>query len=319
MRGSTWSLLLAATLALPVTARGDWPGWVRRLETCPTEGSGPASVGWCSEGDTYALAHVGSLAFAGARKDVHAILQAALLARTEGKHRGLLQLNAVTVVDGGARVLLRAGLFGQVTGDDLTLVAAGVANRALEDPSGNGTSAGLRLAILANDTGRMWGAQLAFLLNRATQLRGLQAGVVVNEAKEVRGAQLHVGATLAYATLATRLAETGEIDGYRDTWALIGLLLSGINRAGDLRGLQLGGWLNQVDGDAMGIQLGAVNLATNVSGAQLGVFNRVAGKASGLQLGLVNFARELHGVQVGVLNVAWNSRLPITTIINAAW
>lgn len=86
----------------------------------------------------------------------------------------------------------------------------------------------------------------------------------------------------------------------------------------DLRGFDLG-LCNHITGLAEGLQLGAVNVAAELSGAQIGIYNsggyseagcfelgvvNQAGDIRGCQLGVINFARNVNGTQIGLINLS---------------
>lgn len=61
---------------------------------------------------------------------------------------------------------------------------------------------------------------------------------------------------------------------------------------------------NYVSGDAMGMQLGLVNIATSIYG---------------MQIGLVNVADALGGVQVGLVNVVHQSDMFVFPVVRLGW
>ncbi|KAA3436709.1 LA_2272 family surface repeat-containing protein [Rufibacter hautae] len=71
----------------------------------------------------------------------------------------------------------------------------------------------------------------------------------------------------------------------------------------NLEGLQLGGILNSVEGDANGVQIG-------------GVINTVTGVLNGLQLGAINRTRHSKGLQIGVINIADSSSGATLGVVN---
>ena len=87
-----------------------------------------------------------------------------------------------------------------------------------------------------------------------------------------------------------------------------------VNLAGDVYGAQMG-LLAKAD-NAIGAQLGLVNLSAHAStGAQVGFFNQ-AEYMNGVQFGLVNYARTIDGLQVGILNIAENGYFPAMVLVN---
>ena len=71
---------------------------------------------------------------------------------------------------------------------------------------------------------------------------------------------------------------------------------------GNLSGLQTG-CVSFVDGDLDGVSVGLFydDIGGEMTGVQLGLVNN-AGSLNGLQLGLVNFAGKGYGLQIGLLN-----------------
>jgi hypothetical protein len=106
----------------------------------------------------------------------------------------------------------------------------------------------------------------------------------------------------------------GEEGATVKNYFLLGLLysrtdyLSGVSISpiSDIRenmyGLQLS-FVNFVDGELAGVQLGSANFANNVWGIQLG-FSNVSSDVNGAQGALVNIADNINGAQVGMANIA---------------
>jgi hypothetical protein len=114
---------------------------------------------------------------------------------------------------------------------------------------------------------------------------------------------------------------------YSRVGSIDGAQLGGVNVVGrehaaaSMRGLQLGAFVNLVDGDARGVQLAGLfnQVSAGTDGAQLALganltdgaargvqgallFNR-AGSMEGLQVSAVNVAGDVDGVQIGLVNV----------------
>jgi len=107
---------------------------------------------------------------------------------------------------------------------------------------------------------------------------------------------------------------------------------------GDMRGLQFSGLFNVVDGAALGLQvaailnqsgkgtgdvmggfqIGLINIAGDASGMQIGGLN-VSQNIVGMQIGVINWANEMTGVQIGVINIIQDGPLPFFPVINAAF
>ena len=123
------------------------------------------------------------------------------------------------------------------------------------------------------------------------------------------------------------------------------------DRAPCMDGIQVGGFLNDVQGRMRGIQLsagplggnsaGAIvgvqigasllpcasgdddgtmfasNYALDVSGMQIGLWFNRAKSVHGMQIGLVNYCDSMVGVQIGLVNIITESSVPFFPIINA--
>lgn len=133
---------------------------------------------------------------------------------------------------------------------------------------------GVQMAGLGNwVSGPMRGVQASGLLNVDTgSLRGVSAAGLGNVSAEVRGLQLAVA--------------PGNLS------------------LGEMRGMQASSGVNFSTGAVTGLQLGAVNVARDVSGFQGGLVN-VGADVEGMQLGIANIAAE-STASVGALNINWN-------------
>ncbi len=91
---------------------------------------------------------------------------------------------------------------------------------------------------------------------------------------------------------------------FPDNYDVSGLRLNLLyGRNSNLRGLDLG-LVNDVTGVAEGFQCGLVNLADDLSGLQVGVYNSASITANGFcQIGVANVGKDIRGVQLGVFNM----------------
>jgi hypothetical protein len=198
----------------------------------------------------------------------------------------------------------------------------------------------------------MHGVVFGPLFNRSANVNGLQVGQAVNLVRgTINGAQVHIGAALLGTVVVQDLSGRARL--LHPEFATFAFLMSGVNRAESLRGVQLGGWHNwarwvyglqlgmtnlaefdaqdERGGAVSGLQVGLLfNRARSVRGAQVGPVNTVrsvsgvqisglvnsADSVRGVQIGLVNWARSLCGVQVGAVNVGNGRLLPV---LNAGW
>jgi hypothetical protein len=134
---------------------------------------------------------------------------------------------------------------------------------------------------------------LDLLLGNSAALRGVELSGLGSRNGEVRGLQI---AGLANWVDAGAYGQTGEVRGAQ----LAGI----VNVASATSGAQLAGILN-VASATSGVQVaGVVNVASDVAGVQLaGVLNSASGRAT-VQVATANVARQVTGAQVGVFNVA---------------
>lgn len=71
----------------------------------------------------------------------------------------------------------------------------------------------------------------------------------------------------------------------------------------NLQGLDLG-IVNNISGVVEGFQCGAVNLAGDLNGLQIGAYNFAATTSRGFcQIGAVNIGQDIGGVQIGIFNL----------------
>lgn len=180
------------------------------------------------------------------------------------------------------------------------------------------------LALLAATTSLK--AQAAFqfgffapdlqLVDASEDVRGLRINIVYGENANMSGVDLGIVNST-----------TGDFAGFG--WAPGANLVEGSavgvqwswlysHTAGEFTGWQ-SGLVSRVGGaGSAGLQSGWINLVeSDFTGVQLGLFNR-AESVKGLQLGFVNWAERLDGgLQIGLVNYAKNSDLfPILPIVN---
>lgn len=304
-----WQPILVALLVLsPRVASADF-------FICDSNYRGATALGWCEQGTFTGLLHLGTLAWARVDGDMTALAQVALVTETEGS--------------------VRAGQLGLLnrTGTNLTGVQLGLSNTVV------GQTLGLQVG-LGGSTGQLTGAQLSAFHNQVQSGHGLQLGLLHNAADTFVGVQAHLGALYAWPVLTSRLARHGDLQARRDVYAWAGLILSGLNSARTVDGAQLGGWMNNASERVHGFQLGMLNRAGALRGLQVGAVNWVSpgdgtgpGEGSGVQLGgvnrsqtwtglqvgLMNSTARLRGLQLGLVNHAGNAWLPVTPFLNAAW
>lgn len=94
-----------------------------------------------------------------------------------------------------------------------------------------------------------------------------------------------------------------------------GFQLSALNNVagGEMKGMQLSGFLNVSMDDMHGAQVGIVNYAKRVRGAQIGVINASGRSVKGVQLGIINYSYDTARVQLGLVNM--NPKTKISGII----
>jgi hypothetical protein len=156
-------------------------------------------------------------------------------------------------------------------------------------------------ALLYDDPDAVEGLQLSLGVASAAQfVDGVQVAPVFSYARALRGVQLSALVNrIGDAGAGAQLALLGN-DGGR---SLEGVQLGVLNVADFVRGAQLAFGLNVASSRAQGLSAGAVNYARDMDGVQLGAVN-TAGVVRGVQLGAVNVASERAAVQLGVFNYA---------------
>lgn len=283
--------LLAFALSGPVSAGA--------LLSCDRGDGGPSFAGWCHDGSFTGLLHVGSLVLARAEGDVAALAQVALWTETGDPARSASRLHGSQV---GLANFVHGGLYG---------AQVGVANLAAR-------ARGLQVGLLGNFTGDLRGVQLSLARNEARDAGAFaQLGLLLNRAGDFTGVQLQA-AVAAIPFLVMRWLEHGHLDAERELYGFVGMLLSGLNHAERLDGVQVAGWMNEVSQEFRGGQLALVNVAGRSAGVQVGAIN-VAASMTGLQVGVVNRADQLRGAQIGLVNVAGNGLLKVLPVLNVGW
>jgi len=168
---------------------------------------------------------------------------------------------------------------------------------------------GLQLAgVGASARGQVRGAQISAVANVAGDLRGVQLSPVLNLVRgEAFGLQQSWLANFTNGRV--RGAQISQILNF--TGSLEGAQIGAVNVARQARGAQLGVTIFSLDSTANGGQVEVVDVSRRVNGIPLGLLNvvavNVAGSLEGAQVGTVNVAREVRGVQVGVVNVSRGS------------
>lgn len=162
--------------------------------------------------------------------------------------------------------------------------------------------------LLGGVSGGLHGFELGTLVNIVNgDTRGIQiAGITNVVANNTRGGQLSGVANLTGGNV-----RGGQIAAFNITRGqMTGLQIGASNiAAGGLLGAQLSA-TNIAWGPAKGLQLGAVNMTRQeMLGLQLSAVNLQLGgdKGKGMQLGAVNYAKGLSGAQVGAVNLRTGS------------
>ncbi|MEE9386064.1 MAG: caspase family protein [Nannocystaceae bacterium] len=169
-------------------------------------------------------------------------------------------------------------------------------NVAADGVSGVQASAGINVARKKIHSGQVGnvnvapdvsGAQLSIGLNHAKgPLEGGQAAVGANIVEgDVRGVQLAVGGNIT----------AGHVDGFQGS---LGINLA----AGGVSGVQASAGINVARKEVDGGQVGNVNVAPDVSGAQIGLLNLATGRVDGVQIGLVNYADDADA-SIGLIGI----------------
>ncbi|WP_428897991.1 hypothetical protein Dip518_000179 [Parelusimicrobium proximum] len=147
---------------------------------------------------------------------------------------------------------------------------------------------------------------------RVDTVKGLDLSIVRPDTQDVLGLQL----SLIWArTTGHMLGVQSGLLGTTDS--LTGLQASFINMLdSESKGVQLGA-VNINRGKLTGAALGFVNVTEDHYGFQWGAVNYAKGTVTGLQLGIVNYAETLdRGLQLGLVNLAKNGWLPVMIFVN---
>lgn len=234
---------------------------------------------------------------------------------------------ASTEVD-GLRLDLPYGVNGVVRGVDVGVVGSvtqqlagvqlhlGIGSAAEVD----GVQLGLNPIISLNCAERLRGLQLAGFVtpfwaplgfNVADDMEGVQVATVANSAGSHKDQNTTRGAQLSF------LFNHAESDASLLQMTVFGANVCEGSYAGVQTTLYIG--CNYVNGNTSGAQL--IMIGANVTrkefrGIQLGAVNW-ASQVKGIQLGILNYCHNLCGVQIGIANVCMEQALPFLPIINA--
>jgi hypothetical protein len=187
-----------------------------------------------------------------------------------------------------------AGLFNGVLGKQEGVQLGGIANATLD------SAKGVQLAGLLNfNFGSSTGFKGAGLFNLSlrssagTQMGGI-GNVVIGEQIRPQLAGLF--------NLTTRNVRPAQIAGLFNftTGNLRGTQIAGtLNAAaGDVQGAQVSGLINLATQSLNGLQLGLINISSNVTGAQIGVLN-ISNRMQGMPIGFLSFvAKGYHKLEI---------------------
>lgn len=166
------------------------------------------------------------------------------------------------------------------------------------------TTFGLSVAPFISEQISMRGLQVA-LMSEADELKGFQLGLV-NRTNELRGFQ----ASLMNFSVDARGFQIGAFG----------------NATGQSKGFQIAALSNYAF-KGKGLQISLFNMTgyyesfikmpfdvDQYKGVQVGAVN-TASDFKGLQLGLINKAKELKGIQVGILNINKDSKIPFIPFV----
>lgn len=255
---ATAFLLLAVVHSLPLTAQereraglnlSVWKGVA--TQDADKQAATALNLGILSH--CHRLTGVGINLLSGKAKASVQGLQVAGLANIAGGNAAGLQLAGIGNINGGSLAGLTLSGITNITGDNLR----GLSLAGLTSIAGN-NAYGLTAAGLANITGnRTQGISLGGLLN----LNGSE------------GAGLHAGGLAHIAGNDFRGISIGGL-------ASVG--------GGDMTGLQMAGLINVAGERLKGVQAGAMNVAVEARGVQIGLVNYYEKRLDGFQLGLVN-------------------------------
>lgn len=153
------------------------------------------------------------------------------------------------------------------------------------------------------------------IVDASENVSGLRINIVYGENADVSGADLGIvnsttGDFVGFGWAPGANLVDGSAAGVQWSWIYS-------HTAGEFTGWQ-SGLIARIGGaDSAGFQSGWINLVeTDFTGLQLGLVNR-AERVRGLQLGFVNLADHLDGLQIGLVNYAGNSDVyKILPIVN---
>lgn len=187
-----------------------------------------------------------------------------------------------------------------------------------------GKFTGLQISGLHNDVLKsVDGIQISTGYNRVREkLNGIQIGGLYNNVrKNVEGIQISVGYNLAHEEL-NGVQIGGVHNRVLQTFKGLQLTVLYNQTNGDFKGMQFAGLFNNVNNSFNGLQfstgynrtknkltgwqIGVLNTAEQVKGAQFALLgNFIAKEANGLQIGgIFNYAKQLKGLQIGLVNIA---------------
>lgn len=136
------------------------------------------------------------------------------------------------------------------------------------------------------------GLRINFVYGENVNVSGVDLGVVNSTTGDFVGLGWAPGANLV----------AGSAKGVQWTWIYA-------HTAGEFTGWQSGIVARIGGAGSAGLQSGWINLVeSDFTGLQLGLFNKAA-HAKGVQLGFVNWADRLDGIQIGLVNYAENGDL----------
>jgi len=197
--------------------------------------------------------------------DLTTTFRLAVLYGRVGEIRGLDLTGGVSVIGRDMRGLQLAGLYSHVGGDLRGVGLTGLVSRV------QGDVVGVQAAGLANvDRGRVRGVQLSGLFNFA---EGGHSGV-------------QIASVYNYAQGPSGFLQYSAVANVSD---------------GGYAGFQIAPGFNFASPYIAGVQLGAANLAAEMSGIQIGLVN-LTRQGHGLQLGALNLNGSHDGVPIGLYN-----------------
>lgn len=173
-------------------------------------------------------------------------------------------------------------------------------------------------------TGKMYGLQFAGLYSR---VEGIAKGVTISGLYNIHRASmsgLEIGSLANMNVVnqfgvalsgvqnicmfnATGLQAAGLMNVTGQT--LSGVQLSGgFNVANIVRGVQLSGIVNFALDDCRGVEMAALNYATNMHGVQIGAAN-FARRMKGVQIGVVNYSADTSTFKIGLVSISPRTKI----------